>query len=64
MSKVCKISGKRPRKGNTISHSQKHSKRMFTPNVKKKKVMIDGKLVRIRISARALRSLEKQGKLG
>jgi len=64
MSRVCKITGKRPTKGNRVSHSQKHSKRMFIPNVKKKRVMIDGKLVRMKISMRALRTLEKQGKLG
>ena len=64
MSRICKITGKRPGKGNTVSHSQRHSKRMFTPNVKKKRIMIDGKLVKVKLSMRALRTLEKQGRIG
>jgi ribosomal protein L28 len=36
---------------------------VFRPNVKKKKVMIDGKLVKIKISTRALRTLAKKGSL-
>ena len=64
MSRVCKITGKRPRSGNTISHSARHTKRWFKPNIKKKRVMIDGKLVTMRLSARALRTLAKKGKLG
>lgn len=63
MSRVCSITGKRPRSGNKVSHSQRHTKRVFRPNVKKKKVMIDGKLVKIKISTRALRTLAKKGSL-
>jgi large subunit ribosomal protein L28 len=63
MSRVCAITGKRPKTGNTISHSQNHTKRWFKPNVKKKKVMIDGKLVTLRLSTRAMRTLSKKGEL-
>ncbi len=64
MSRKCQITGKRPSKGNTVSHSQRHTKRMFKPNIKKKKIMLDGKLVKVKLSTRALRTLEKQGRLG
>ncbi len=64
MSRVCSITGKRPRSGNKVSHSQRHTRRRWIPNVKKKRIMINGKLVRIKLSMRALRTLEKQGKLG
>lgn len=63
MSRVCSITGKRPKKGNTISHSQRHTKRKFKPNVKKKRLTIDGKKVKIKLSMRALRTLAKQGKI-
>lgn len=61
MSRVCKITGKRPKTGNTICHSQKHSKRVFAPNIQKKTLIINGKKVRMKISTRALRTLEKKG---
>jgi len=63
MSRVCQITGKRPRAGNKVSHSQRHTKRTFTPNIKKKRIMIDGKLVKMKLSMRALRTLEKKGML-
>ncbi len=63
MSRVCSITGKRPKAGNTISHSQRHTKRKFRPNVKKKRLIIDGKKVRVKLSMRALRTLAKQGRL-
>ena len=63
MSRVCKITGKRPKTGNKVSHSQRHTKRVFNPNVKKKKIMLNGKLVKIKLSMRALRTLEKKGML-
>ncbi|HDS29817.1 MAG TPA: 50S ribosomal protein L28 [Firmicutes bacterium] len=63
MSRVCSITGKRPKAGNQISHSQRHTKRKFKPNVKKKSVVIDGKKVKIKVSMRALRTLSKKGKV-
>ena len=61
MSRVCEITGKRPKAGNKISHSQRHTKRTFTPNVKKKTLVINGRKVRMKISMRALKTLEKKG---
>lgn len=61
MSRVCQITGKRPKAGNTICHSQKHNKRVFRPNVKKKTLIINGRKVKMKISMRALRTLEKKG---
>jgi len=63
MSRVCSITGKRPSTGNQISHSQRHTKRRWIPNVKKKKIMVDGRTVKIKLSMRALRTLEKKGLL-
>jgi len=60
----CQITGKRPRAGNTVSHSQRHTKRMFKPNVQKKKIMLNGKMVTLKLSMRALRTLEKKGLIG
>ena len=33
MSKVCPITGKRPITGHNVSHSQRHTKRRWEPNL-------------------------------
>jgi large subunit ribosomal protein L28 len=62
MSKRCAITGKGPHSGNNVSHAKNRTKRWFKPNLQKKRVMIDGKMVRVWISTRALRTLDKQAK--
>ena len=61
MSKVCAISGKGPLTGNKRSHSLRATRRKWNVNLKKVNVIVDGKPVKMRISARALRTLKKQG---
>ncbi len=59
MSRICALSGKRPRSGQNVSHAHNVTKRTFAPNLQKKRVMINGKKVRILVSTRALRSLTR-----
>lgn len=61
MSKVCAITGKGPLSGNKRSHSLRATRRKWNVNLQKVNVMVDGKPQKIRISARALRKLKKQG---
>ena len=61
MSKVCAISGKGPLTGNKRSHSLRATRRRWNVNLQKVNVIVDGKPVKMRISARALRTLKKQG---
>ncbi|MCA9986771.1 MAG: 50S ribosomal protein L28 [Anaerolineales bacterium] len=63
MSRVCKLSGKRPRSGNNVSFSQKKTKRRFIPNLQTKKIYIPelDREVRIRMSVRAMRTVDKIG---
>lgn len=61
MSKVCAITGKGPLSGNKRSHSLRATRRKWNVNLQKVNVMVDGKPKKIRISARALRTLKKQG---
>ena len=61
MSRVCAISGKGPLTGNKRSHSLRATRRKWTVNLQKVKVVVDGKPQKMRISARALRTLKKQG---
>lgn len=58
MSKVCAITGKGPLTGNKRSHSLRATKRKWNVNLQTVKVMVDGKPKKIRISARALKTLK------
>ncbi|PIR54967.1 50S ribosomal protein L28 [Candidatus Peregrinibacteria bacterium CG10_big_fil_rev_8_21_14_0_10_36_19] len=62
MSKICQITGSRPSTGNTRSHAMNAGKRRYIPNlvVKKVKNPLTGKVEKMRITARALRSLDKK----
>lgn len=60
MSRVCEISGRGPLSGNNRSHSLRATKRKWNVNLQKKVIVVNGKKVRVKISTRALRSLNKQ----
>ena len=57
MARVCEISNRGPLSGNNRSHSLRATRRKWNVNLQKVKVMVDGKPVKMRISARELRSL-------
>jgi len=63
MAKKCKISGKGPLAGNNVSFSQKKTRRRFLPNLQTKKIYIPelDRTVSIKMSARALRTVDKIG---
>lgn len=58
MSKVCAITGKGPLSGNKRSHSLRATRRKWNVNLQKVSVMVDGKPQKLRISARALKTLK------
>lgn len=64
MSRVCQLTGARPRSGHNISHSNRKTKRRFLPNLVTKTVYDEstGVPVRLRVTARALRTLAKNPK--
>ncbi len=55
----CEFCGKGAKFGNQISRSKKSTKRQFKPNVQRKRIMIDGKMRRVYICTRCLRTLNK-----
>lgn len=63
MSKVCQLTGKRPMSGNNVSHSNRKTKRRFLPNLQKKKFYIpeEDAWVTLRVSAKAIRNINKMG---
>ncbi|MEM9325995.1 MAG: 50S ribosomal protein L28 [Bacteroidota bacterium] len=63
MSKVCQITGKRPRVGNNVSHANNKTKRRFYPNLQTKRFYIpeEKKWVTLKVSTQALRTINKNG---
>jgi len=63
MSRVCKLSGKKPLTGNNVSHAHNKTKRRQYPNLQSKRIFVEelGKFVRIRLSVRALKTVTRYG---
>ncbi len=61
MSRVCAVTGKGPLSGNNRSDSLRATRRRWNVNLQKVKVMVDGKPQTVMMSARALKTLKKQG---
>lgn len=62
MSRVCQITGKGPLTGNKRSHSLRATRRRWNVNLHTYKVEIDGKVYKVRMSARAYKTLNKSEK--
>lgn len=65
MSRVCELTGKKPMVGHTVSHSNIKTKRRYLPNLVNVTVRSDalGQAYSARITAAALRSVDKRGGL-
>lgn len=59
----CELTGKGKQFGNNVSFSQRHTKKVWKPNLQTKTLYVDGKKVKMRISTQALRTLKKKGLL-
>ena len=65
MARRCDITGKGVMAGNNVSHAHNKTRRRFLPNVQQTSMMSDtlGEMVRMRVSTRAIRTIEKNGGL-
>ena len=63
MSKVCQVTGKKPLKGNNVSHAKNRSRRTFKPNLHKHKFWIESekRYVSLTVSAKGMRIIDKKG---
>ncbi len=57
----CIITGKGKQFGNNVSFSQRHTKKVWKPNLQKKTILVDGKKITLKISTQGIRTLKKQG---
>jgi large subunit ribosomal protein L28 len=65
MSRRCQITGKGVLTGNNVSHANNKTRRRFLPNLQETSLLSDalGGQVRMRLSTRALRTIEHNGGL-
>ena len=63
MSRLCPVTGKRPRTGNNVSHANNKTKRRFLPNMQVHKFWVpsEKRWVRLRLSTRGIRTIDKLG---
>jgi len=63
MSRVCQVTGKRPMAGNNVSHAHNKTRRRFLPNLHSKRIWVESehRYVKLRISQKGLRIIDKQG---
>lgn len=59
----CDITQKGRQYGSNVSFSQRHTKKVWEPNLQKKTVIVDGKKVKLKVSTQAIRTLRKKGLL-
>ncbi len=63
MSRRCEITGKGVLSGNNVSHANNKTRRRYLPNLQVASLLSDtlGTAVRLRLSTRAIRTVEKNG---
>lgn len=63
MARICVITGKKPQYGNNVSHANNKSRRRWTPNLQVMSVPSEilGRMVKLRVTAAGLRTIEHKG---
>ena len=56
MAHICEVCGKGIMSGNNVSHSNRHTKAAWKPNVQTVRAIVDGEVKRVNVCTRFLRS--------
>lgn len=59
MAYKCDICSKGKQFGHNVSFSQRHTKRVWKPNLQKKRMTVDGTTAQLKVCTRCLRTLNK-----
>ena len=57
---ICDLTGKGKQYGSNVSFSQRHTKKVWKPNLQNKTIIVDGKKVKMKLSTQAIRTLKKK----
>ena len=65
MARRCELTGKEVQYGHNVSHSMRHTKARFEPNIQRVTFSSEslGRNVRLRVATRTLRTVQKKGGL-
>ncbi|MCG8354582.1 MAG: 50S ribosomal protein L28 [Kiloniellales bacterium] len=65
MARRCEFTGKGVQTGNNVSHAHNKTRRRFLPNLQETSLLSDalGEMIGLRLSTRAIRTIEKRGGL-
>jgi large subunit ribosomal protein L28 len=65
MARVCQVTGKKPVRGNRVSHSNIKTKRRFLPNLQTKRFFLaeEDRWITLKVSSDAIRTINKKGLL-
>ncbi len=63
MARRCQLTGIGPMTGNNVSHAHNKTRRRFLPNLQKKRIWVQelNKFVTVKLSAKAIRTIAKNG---
>jgi len=63
MARVCDVTGKKPLKGNLVSHANNKTHRRYQPNLHYRRFWVEtqNRWVRLRVSTAGLRKIDKLG---
>ncbi|MCW2719457.1 50S ribosomal protein L28 [Pseudonocardia sp.] len=61
MSRRCRLTGRGPGFGATISHSHRRTSRRFDPNIQAKRYRFEGRRIRLRLCTDAIRTIDRIG---
>jgi len=63
MSKRCELTGVGPQTGSNVSHSNRHTRRRWEPNLTEKRIFVpeENRWITVKATARALKTLTKKG---
>ena len=64
MSRKCEICDKGVQFGHNVSHSKRRTKRVFLPNLKVKRMKVEGVVKKIKLCMKCLKRAKKYGKVG
>ncbi|ABW18982.1 50S ribosomal protein L28 [Alkaliphilus oremlandii] len=56
MARVCEVCAKGKVSGNVVSHSNRHNRRTWEPNLRRVRAIVNGTAKRINVCTRCLRS--------
>jgi large subunit ribosomal protein L28 len=59
--KRCDLTGKGKQYGHNVSFSQRHTQKIWSPNLQTKTIVVDGRKVTLKLSTQAIRTLKKKG---